>query len=150
MARSDGALRERQARHPVRHGADRAHRGLRRNRVQWLDKQSFWDLIHLRHGWRLNRLPELCECGLRFTTEHALSCKKGGFVTLRHNSIRNITATLLKETCTDVKIEPQLQPLTGENFNERTANITNQARLDICARGFWTEGQMAFFCCKGF
>ena len=71
--------------------------------------------------------------------------KKNSLETMADNSIRNITATLLKETCTDVKIEPQLQPLTGENFNERTANITNEARLDICARGFWTAGQMAFF-----
>ena len=29
------------------------------------------------------------------------------------NNIRNVTATLLKEVCKDVRIEPSLQPLTG-------------------------------------
>ena len=41
-----------------------------------------------------------CEC--------ALSCKKRGFVSLRHNHIRNITSILLKEVCKDVRVEPQL------------------------------------------
>ena len=36
LARRHGALRQRQARHPLRHGAGRAHRGLRRHRVQGL------------------------------------------------------------------------------------------------------------------
>ena len=56
------------------------------------NKQSFWGLIRLRYGWSLKRFPETCECGSKFSTDHALSCKKGGFVTLRHNIIRNITA----------------------------------------------------------
>ena len=109
------------------------------------NKQSFWDLIRLRYGWSLKRLPETCECGTNFTTDHALSCKKGGFITLRHNIIRNITATLLREVCHDVRIEPQLQPLSGESFQEATSNKADEARVDVCARGFWATGQMAFF-----
>ena len=93
----------------------------------------------------MSRLPEICECGSKFTTEHALSCKKGGFVTLRHNQIRNITAKLLKEVCHDVRIEPHLQKLTGESLVEKMANETDEARLDVSARGFWIAGQMAFF-----
>ena len=100
------------------------------------NKQSFWDLIRLRYGWSLKRLPETCECGTNFTTDHALSCKKGGFITLRHNIIRNITATLLREVCHDVRIEPQLQPLSGESFQEATSNKADEARVDVCARGF--------------
>ena len=109
-----------------------------------VNKQSFWDLIRIRYGWELSRLPETCECGRKFTKEHALSCKKGGFVSLRHNQVRNITAILLKEVCHDVCIEPRLQKLTGESLNERVANTTDEARLDISARGFWTTGQLAF------
>jgi hypothetical protein len=90
-----------------------------------LNKQSFWDLIRLRFGWSLNRLPETCECGSKFSTEHAMSCKKGGFITLRHNSIRNTTGKLLGEVCRDVTIEPMLQPLSGESFQE--------ARADMCS-----------------
>ena len=77
--------------------------------------------------------------------DYALSCKKGGFISLRHNQIRDLTANLLKTICHDVLIEPTLQQLTGESLHERTANITDDARLDIAARGFWISGQRAFF-----
>ena len=40
-----------------------------------------------------------------------MSCKKGGFVTLRHNKLRNIIGALLKELCHDGAIEPTLQPV---------------------------------------
>ena len=45
-----------------------------------LTKQLFWDLIRIRCGWTLTRLPVYCECGERFDLEHALSCKKGGWL----------------------------------------------------------------------
>ena len=80
----------------------------------------------------------------KFDIQHALSCKKGGFISLRHNHLRNITATLLKEVCKDIRVEPQLEELTGEILHPST--ITgNEARLEICARGFWQADQMAFF-----
>ena len=110
-----------------------------------LDKQSFWDLIRIRYGWQLKRLPENCACGGKFDLMHALSCKKGGFVTLRHNEIRDVTAKLLGEVCKDVTTEPVLQQLTGESFNEKNGNESDGARLDICARGFWVAGQKAFY-----
>ena len=110
-----------------------------------LNKQTFWDLIRLRYGWQLKRTPENCECGARFNLQHALSCVKGGFISIRHNRIRDITANLLKEVCRDVRIEPHLQPLTGEAFKENTANLSDEARCDVSARGFWVAGQVAFF-----
>ena len=58
--------------------------------------------------------------------------------------MRNITSSLLSEVCKDVRVEPQLQPLTGEFFAPSTAT-GNEVRLDVCARGFWQTGQMAFF-----
>ena len=42
-------------------------------------------------------------------------------------------------------IKPTLQQLTGESLHERTANITDEARVVIAARGFWISGQRAFF-----
>ena len=110
-----------------------------------ITKQLFWDLIRIRYGWELLRLPETCVCGSKFNLQHALSCKKGGFVTIRHNQIRNITAKLLNEICSDVQLEPQLQKLSGEQFEARTANKSEEARLDISARGFWCSGQKALF-----
>ena len=110
-----------------------------------LSKEEFWDLVKIRYGWFIKRLPINCACGSKFNIEHALVCKKGGFVTLRHNNLRDITAALLKEVCHDVKVEPQLQQFSGELLNERTANKQDDARVDISVRGFWQAGQQAFY-----
>ncbi|XP_066936770.1 uncharacterized protein [Clytia hemisphaerica] len=110
-----------------------------------LDKQSFWDLLKIRYGYQLSRLPERCPCGSPFNIQHALSCKKGGFVTQRHNTLRDVTAKLMTEVCNDVKVEPPLSELTGERFRETTANVTPEARLDVSARNFWVTHQRAFF-----
>ena len=108
-----------------------------------LTKQLFWDLIRIRYGWTHTRLPSNCECGNKFDVQHALSCKKGGFVSLRDNVIRNITSILLNEVCKDVRVEPQLQQITGEYLQHSTA-AGHEVRLDISACGFWQAGQMAF------
>ena len=71
----------------------------------------------------------------RFSLEHALSCPAGGFPFICHNEVRDITATLLSEVCSNVEIEPHLQPLTGEYFLLRTANCEQNARLDVVANG---------------
>ena len=105
-----------------------------------LTKQLFWDLIRIRYGWTLTRLPSNCERCNKFDVQHALSCEKGGFVSLRHNHIRYITSIPLKEVCKDMRVEPRLQQLTGE----QSTVAGNEVRLDINARGFWQAGQMAF------
>ena len=66
-------------------------------------------------------------------------------MTLRHNHIRNTTANLLIEVCKDAHVEPQLQPLSGETFFEKTADKSDQARVYISGRGFWLTGQVSFF-----
>ena len=53
-----------------------------------LNKQSFWNLLSIRYGWRLKRMPSQCACGNTFNLQHAFQCPKGGFVTLSHNHIR--------------------------------------------------------------
>ena len=110
-----------------------------------INKNCFWDLLQLRYGWQLQRLPTICECGIRLTMDHALSCKKGDFISLRLNQIRDLRANLLKIICHGVLIEPTLQQVTGESLHERTANITDEARVDIAARGFCISEQRAFF-----
>ena len=110
-----------------------------------LTKREFWDAVSLRYGWPIRRLPSKCACGAVFDVTHALSCKKGGFVTQRHNELRDMTADLLAEVCPDVSIEPHLEELTGETLGERTANASEGARLDVSARGVWSRNQRAFF-----
>ena len=77
--------------------------------------------------------------------QHATICEKGGFVTIRHNDLRDLTASLLTDVCKDVDTEPQLLPIMGETLNNRTANTSDEARVDIKLRGFWVRDQQAFF-----
>jgi hypothetical protein len=51
---------------------------------------------------------------------------------------------MLHSVCNDVEVEPTLQPVTGGNF-QRSANINDDARPDVRARGFWRDGQNAYF-----
>ena len=104
-------------------------------------KQLFWDFIRIGYGWTLTRLPAYCECGKKFDLQHALS---GGFVSLRQNLVRNLTSSVLREEFKDARVELQLQPLTGESFAPSTVT-GNELRLDVCARGIWQAGQIAFF-----
>ena len=102
-----------------------------------LHKGAFHDALALRYGWTPSNLPANCGCGSSFSVEHALTCAKGGFVHCRHNEIRDLTATLLTEVCKDVRVEPELQPVTHEVLNGATANSQDGARLDIAANGVW-------------
>ena len=110
-----------------------------------LNKQEFLDLVNIRYGWPLSQTPRTCSCENNFNIKHSLTCRKEGFIALRHNRRRNITHNLLKQVCHNVRVEPTLQKLTGEQFEQRAANTLDEARLDVAARGFWATGQIAFF-----
>ncbi len=109
-----------------------------------LSKHKFWDSIRLRYGWPLNHVPSSCACGKPFSINHALSCHLGGFTSIRHNELRDLTADLLQQACYDVKIEPPLEPLTGESFNRKSVNTAQEARLDVSARGVFVPYQKVF------
>ncbi|MCG8626248.1 MAG: hypothetical protein MJE68_30150, partial [Proteobacteria bacterium] len=111
----------------------------------YLYKGEFRDALCLRYGWKPINIPQTCNCGTQFTVDHAMICHMGGFPTIRHNEIRDITATLLTEVCNNVATEPPLQPLSGERMTARSANTEDGARVDIRARGFWNASQDAFF-----
>ena len=109
-----------------------------------LHKGDFRDALALRYGW--TRCPSHCPCGTSFSVEHALSYPKGGFPTIRHNEVHDLSAGLMSQVCHDVGIEPVLQPLNGEEFVGASTICENDARLDIVARGFWlARGEHSFF-----
>ena len=111
-----------------------------------LHRSAFKDAVSLRYGWAPENLPLGCACGASFTVEHALSCPKGAYPTIRHNELRDITATMLSEVCNNVSIEPELQPIDGMTPQFATSNIEEHARSDIHARGFWgSTHHSAFF-----
>ena len=109
-----------------------------------LHKGEFRDALSLCYGWKLNNVPRSCNCGAPFTVNHAMTCHMGGFPTLRHNEIRDITASLLTEVCNNVATEPTLRPLNDEIIASCSANTDNGACADIRARGFGTDCRMHF------
>ena len=116
-----------------------------------LHKGAFRDALALRYGWPLHNTPSTCSCGSCFSVEHALSCPKGGYPSIRHNEIRDFTAYLLTEVCHNVAVEPHLQPLSGETMHGASSITQDGARLDIAADGFWGgRFERAFFDVKVF
>ena len=110
-----------------------------------LTKSEFQDAIALRYNRQVKNLPSKCPCGKTYSVTHALNCHLGGFVNARHDQIRNLECTLLKSVVQDVECEPQLHPVINKTGYQRSANLDNDARVDVRARGFWRDGQNAFF-----
>ena len=114
-----------------------------------LNKREFFDALAIRYSWELKRLPTHCVCKKKFDMEHAMSCKNGGYVIRRHNRLRDLFGELLDQVASEVLIEPPLEPLTGELLPSGT-KTADDARLDIAARGFWQQYEMAYFDVKVF
>ena len=92
------------------------------------------DALAVRYGWTPSEMPSMCACGSSGT------CAKGGFPSIRHNEIRNMTVTLLTEVCHDVCIEPGLQRVPSDSLTGATANHQDGALLHIAASGFGGGG----------
>jgi hypothetical protein len=88
--------------------------------VFYLHKGEFRDALCLRYGWKVNNTPQTCNCGAQFTVNHAMICHMGGFPTIRHIKIRDLTASLLTEVCSNVATEPALQQLSGEHVSSHS------------------------------
>jgi hypothetical protein len=110
-----------------------------------LNKGEFHDALSLRYQKQIKNLPSNCPCGATFNTTHALNCHLGGFVNARHDNIRDFECSLLKTIVHDVEREPLLQPVVNKQGYPKSAVLADDARLDIRARGFWRQGQNAFF-----
>ena len=110
----------------------------------YLNKQEFKDAINLRYNWKISGIADTCACGQQNSIDHCLTCKKGGFVIMRHNTLRDTEAKLLEEACRDVEIEPSLIPVDGEEL-QRGTTVQDGARLDISARGLWNPLERVFF-----
>ena len=100
-------------------------------------KGEFRDSLCLRFGWQPVNLPQKCAFGKSFSVEHAFICSCGGFSSILHNEVRDLTANLLSQVCCDVGVEPTLQPLDHEHLQYATANREDDAHLDAVARDFW-------------
>jgi hypothetical protein len=111
----------------------------------YFNKEEFTDAICLRYKWPVRNLPRICECGAANDPDHAMICSLGGFVIMRHNTIRDLEAEFLGTICKDVAIEPPLLPVSDAHLLPSSANSDENARLDVSCRGFWGPLRRAFF-----
>ena len=66
-----------------------------------LSKQQFWDSVRSCYGWEIANLRTFYPSGSKFDIQLSMSCKKGGFVSIRHNDFYDLTARILSEVCKD-------------------------------------------------
>ena len=109
-----------------------------------LNKQEFTDAICLRYNLKIKDTAKLCVCDDINTINHSLICKKGGYVSMRHNSLVQVIAKMLVTAgCKDVMTEPQLLPTAGVILPPGS-NTADNARADVSARGIWNPLERAF------
>ena len=94
-----------------------------------LNKQQFWDAVCIRYDLPLKDVPKYCQCGQPYSINHCLTCKKGGYVIIRHNTIRDTLAELLGEICKDV-VKDRAKPLASDWRN--LANWKQFKRWSLC------------------
>ena len=107
-----------------------------------LNKQEFRDSICLRYNWKIPNTPLYCSCGVRNSVDHSLNCKSGGYIMMRHDRIRDLEASILKDVCKDVKVEPELQPVGNVLLDGSTE--AERARLDVSAVGIYSPLERTF------
>ena len=85
-----------------------------------LHKGAFRDALCLRYNWNPPLLPSSCVCDSSFQVDHALSCHYGGFPSIRHNELRDLTTHFLTEVFSNVGVEPALQRVRGWIIERQT------------------------------
>jgi hypothetical protein len=115
-----------------------------------LSADEFRDSLRLRFGLVPLNLPNSCDgCGSKFTVGHAMSCKKGGLVLLRHNDVAAEWHHLCAKALTPSAVSDEPLIHTGRDGNDREhapgAEAPPELRGDVAAHGFWRRGATAIF-----
>ena len=109
-----------------------------------LNKKDFRDSLLLRYNWPIPDVCKHCACGNKNSVDHALTCKKGGYVTFRHDILVETEAEFLREAkCRNVYTEPSLLP-TCEHLHPKGTITADGARLDIVATGLHGKNEKTF------
>jgi hypothetical protein len=116
-----------------------------------LSADEFRDSLLLRFGLTPHSLPHRCEgCQQRFTVEHAMSCKKGGLVLLRHNDLSSEWQALCAQALSPSAVSDEPLIHNGQGQQVRGAGVQRteplpEIRGDVSAHGFWSRGTSAIF-----
>jgi hypothetical protein len=113
-----------------------------------LDSLTFRDAVALRFGLPLpEALPQACpSCGQDMSVDHALKCKKGGWVSKRHQAVLRAWKRYLEMAgVTPLFEEPYLIPVRhGAAVRPGTTKALD-ARADLVGRGVFAVGKDAYF-----
>ncbi len=105
---------------------------------------EYRDSVRLRMGMQPQHLEPYCDgCGKQFSVEHAMNCKKGGLVGLRHNDLKrawmDLLATALEPAA--VRDEPLIRLSHDGSRQSDDAKNPYALRGDIAATGLWKRQQ---------
>ena len=73
-----------------------------------LNKREFRDAVNYDTTGQWKISPPTSTCEEAFTIDHSMICKLGGFITQRHDELRDLEAEFLSMVRNDVEIEPVL------------------------------------------
>ena len=125
-----------------------------------ISAEEWRDNVRLRYNLQPIDMPDRCDgCNCQLTVEHALSCKKGGLVHIRHDDVadewRYLCGTAL--SFGRVECEPRIYSSVGRLVREageaaetpaageRDEMQTTGERGDAGVHGFWQRQRMAIF-----
>ncbi len=115
-----------------------------------LSADEFRDSLRLRLGLVPLGIPDRCDgCGQRFSLGHAMTCKKGGLVLLRHNDVAAEWHHLCAQALSPSAVSNKPLIHSSRGGNGRAAAQGAEAPPDICGdvavHGFWRRGATAIF-----
>ena len=109
-----------------------------------MSSTQFRDALALRYGRTPTNLSTHCDAdGEEFTVCHALNCKKGGLVTLRHNELRDLNIEMVKSAGFTYTVK---EPSVKDSDVKGEGGL----RVDWGVRGFWEHQREALFDCRIF
>ena len=119
-------------------------------------RQEFVDNARIRLNLKVPNLPQHCDgCSAGFSIEHALSCKKGGLVFVRHNAVRDKAGALAELALPKTRVLYESFIFHGASTRvggtvtpaECSSNIGNGAKGGVLAHGVWKRGNLASWTC---
>ena len=104
-----------------------------------LSAQEFRDALAIRYKKPLLGIPPQCDgCSAPFDLAHALSCRKGGLVTQKHNEVRDAFGDLASLAWNQFVKKPVVREATR-------SPVTPALVAYLSVRGVWTPQSEALF-----
>ena len=83
----------------------------------FLHNGDFRDALCLCYGWPVAGLPHKCCCGSVFSIDHTRTCHKGGYPSIRHNEIQDVSSNFLSEVVPTFVLNQSFSLLVENPFN---------------------------------